>query len=50
MKNIALNKIEVGNTAEITKLMTLDMVKAFAEISEDFNKIKKKDLDKFLNS
>ena len=39
MKNIALNKIEVGNTAEITKLMTLDMVKAFAEISEDFNPI-----------
>lgn len=39
MKMIPIEEIKVGDSAEITKCMSFDMVKAFAEISEDFNPV-----------
>ena len=39
MKCIPIEEVKIGDSAEITKLMSPDMVKAFAEISEDFNPI-----------
>lgn len=39
MKNVAIKNISVGESAEITKRMSLEMVKAFAAISEDFNPV-----------
>ena len=36
---IPIEEIKVGNSAEITKCMSFEMVKAFAEISEDFNPV-----------
>jgi 3-hydroxybutyryl-CoA dehydratase len=39
MKRISIKEIKIGDSAEITKFMSLDMVKAFAEISEDFNPV-----------
>lgn len=39
MKNIAIENIKVGDAAEITKLMSFDLVSNFAKISEDFNPI-----------
>ena len=39
MDNISINSIKNGDLAEITKEMKLDMVHAFAAISEDFNPV-----------
>jgi 3-hydroxybutyryl-CoA dehydratase len=39
MKSIPIEEIKIGDSAEISKLMSPDMVKAFAEISEDFNPV-----------
>ena len=39
MKIVPIEEINVGDSAEITKYMTLDMIKAFAGISEDFNPV-----------
>ena len=39
MKIVPIEEINVGDSAEITKYMTLDMIKAFAAISEDFNPV-----------
>ena len=39
MKSIPIEEIKIGDSAEISKLMSADMVKAFAEISEDFNPV-----------
>ena len=39
MNVIQLEEIKVGSSAEITKIMSLEMVKSFAGISEDFNPV-----------
>ena len=39
MKSIPIKEVRIGDSAEISKLMSPDMVKAFAEISEDFNPV-----------
>lgn len=39
MKIVPIEEIKVGDSAEITKLMSLEMVTAFAGISEDFNPV-----------
>ena len=39
MKNVPIENISVGDSAEITKRMSLEMVTAFAAISEDFNPV-----------
>ena len=39
MRKVEIDKIKVGDFAEITKLMSDDMVDMFAEISEDFNPV-----------
>lgn len=39
MKSIPIEEVKIGDSAEISKLMSPDMVKAFAEISEDFNPV-----------
>ena len=39
MKIVPIEEINVGNSAEITKRMSLEMVTAFAGISEDFNPV-----------
>ena len=39
MNVIPIEEIKVGSSAEITKIMSLEMVKSFAGISEDFNPV-----------
>jgi len=39
MKIVPIEEIAVGDSAEITKRMSLEMVTAFAGISEDFNPV-----------
>ena len=39
MNNINIIRIKCGDSAEIEKIMTLEMVKTFANISEDFNPV-----------
>jgi 3-hydroxybutyryl-CoA dehydratase len=39
MKIVPIEEISVGDSAEITKPMSLEMVAAFAGISEDFNPV-----------
>lgn len=39
MRRVEIDEINVGDYAEITKLMTNDMVNMFAQISEDFNPV-----------
>jgi 3-hydroxybutyryl-CoA dehydratase len=39
MKVVPIEEINVGDSAEITKRMSLEMVTAFAGISEDFNPV-----------
>ena len=39
MYKVEIDEINVGDYAEITKLMSDDMVGMFAEISEDFNPV-----------
>lgn len=39
MHKVEIDKISIGDYAEITKLMSDDMVGKFAEISEDFNPV-----------
>jgi len=39
MKSIPIEEIKIGDSAEISKLMSPDMAKVFAEISEDFNPV-----------
>ena len=39
MSAIPIEEIKVGSSAEITKIMSLEMVKSFAGISEDFNPV-----------
>ena len=39
MKSIPIKKVKIGDSAEVTKFMSPGMVKAFAEISEDFNPV-----------
>lgn len=39
MKIIPIEVIKVGDSAAITKLMSMEMVTAFAKISEDFNPV-----------
>ena len=39
MKIVPIEEIRVGDSAEITKRMSLEMVTAFAGISEDFNPV-----------
>ena len=39
MKIVPIEEISVGDSAEITKRMSLEMVSAFAGISEDFNPV-----------
>ena len=39
MDKLSLEEIGCGDFAEIKKTMTLDMVRSFAEISEDFNPV-----------
>ena len=39
MHRINIRDIKIGDSAEITKRMSLEMVRAFAGISEDFNPV-----------
>lgn len=39
MHRIKIRDIKIGDSAEITKRMSLEMVRAFAGISEDFNPV-----------
>ena len=39
MNIISIDEIKIGDFAEITKIMSLEMVKLFAGISEDFNPV-----------
>lgn len=39
MRSIPIEEIKVGETVEITKTMTREMVESFANISEDFNPV-----------
>ena len=39
MHKVEIDKISIGDCAEITKLMSENMVSNFAEISEDFNPV-----------
>tara|TARA_X000000950_G_scaffold186556_1_gene225801 strand:- start:84 stop:494 length:411 start_codon:yes stop_codon:yes gene_type:complete len=39
MRRVEIKDIKVGDSAEITKIMTIEMVTLFAGISEDFNPV-----------
>ena len=39
MIKLDITDVSIGDFAEIEKKMTLDMVKGFASISEDFNPV-----------
>tara|TARA_B100000886_G_scaffold336514_1_gene295446 strand:- start:162 stop:578 length:417 start_codon:yes stop_codon:yes gene_type:complete len=39
MKKVNINEIECGDSVEIEKKMTFEMVKMFSQISEDYNSV-----------